>query len=399
VIGTLGKAVSSAKGALGSGISKLGIPGAIKSMVSSSLVGIYSLGSSALSVVTGAVFLTILLVPTLTSKLILSFDDVLKLVWRGLAKDTAGKSLQTITDPRYYRIITHKNELMNEFPDNSFDEIIDAWATRYSPGDRTGQWYEFTVNKNTGSVQINLKNSVDVRREIDGMYCNKDGCMYIESKSGKQTKKPYELMKKDGVDKTHKSGIPRWSGGDTVELRIFCAPLTKTECAHALLKRDHPEFGKGLSEDSISKIEEGTRLNGGGGFDDLTQASKQAEILKDPNGVNPIRFSIDGFSPEFPCERTPECWKVAEEVREEFGPDSMNDFIEMVDRSGDFADPSYGLLTSAAFFTMSGEFGFVEDDEEFSSVLWLLPSIVLSAIFSYVYFRKSRPKTPLTSVF
>ena len=223
--------------------------------------------------------------------------------------------------------------------------------------------------------------------------------MYIESKSGKQTKKPYELMKKDGVDKTHKSGIPRWSGGDTVELRIFCAPLTKTECAHALLKRDHPEFGKGLSEDSISKIEEGTRLNGGGGFDDLTQASKQAEILKDPNGVNPIRFSIDGFSPEFPCERTPECWKVAEEVREEFGPDSMNDFIEMVDRSGDFADPSYGSLTSAAFFTMSGEFGFVEDDEEFSSVLWLLPSIVLSAIFSYVYFRKSRPKTPLTSVF
>ncbi len=175
----------------------------------------------------------------------------------------------------------------------------------------------------------------------------------------------------------------------------MCATLTVDECWHALLKRGHTEFGKGLSAGSISKIEDGIRLNGGGGFDDLTQARRQAEILKDPNGVNPVSYSIEGHSPKLPCSKTPECMKVANEVREEYGLDSMNNFIEMADRSGDFAGPSYGPLTDVSFFAMSGEFGFVEDDEGYSEVSWLAASTLLLGVLSYVYFRKMRTEQPL----
>lgn len=392
VIGTLGRAVSSAKGALSSGVAMLGIPGVIISAVSSSLSGIYSLGSHALKKVIGAVFLTVFLVPIL----ILAFDDVLKLVWRGVVKAAEGKmSLLTIADHRFYRIITHKNVVMKEFPDNTFDELLDEWAVTFSPGDRTGKWYEFSVNRKTGSVQIDLKNP-PILREIDGVNC-KNGCIFIEAKAGNQAEYPYRLMFEDGKSKT-KSGVARWDGGDTIDLRPMCSPLTIKECTHALMKRGHPEFGSGLSEDSVARIKDGIRLRGESGFSDLVQARKQAEILKDSSRTNKVTYSIEGFSPTLPCAETRKCVDYANKVRTEYGIDSMTNFMEMVDRSGDFAGSSYGLLTSNSFFAMSGEIGFVEEDSGYSEKSWLATSIVVFVIFSYIYFRKSRSKTSLTSV-
>jgi hypothetical protein len=246
-------------------------------------------------------------------------------------------------------------------------------------------------------VQINVKHPSRGGREID----SSDGTRYIESKSGEQGKNLPKTAYEDNYNnggKT-KSGINRWDGGDTEDLRVICVSLTEEECAHALLTPGHPEFGVGLTEESLDRINNAIRPQGKSGHTDIAKARNEAKTLKDPNKVTPLIFSGEGWSLKVPCWEDPNCRKWAKKVLDRDGPDSMANFIKMIDASGDFTGPSYGLLTSAAFFTMSGEFGFVEDDEEFSSVLWLLPSIVLSAIFSYVYFRKSRPKTPLTSVF
>lgn len=388
VIDTMGRAISSVKGGLNSAVPKTGIPGAIINKVSPSLVGIYSLGSKALGVVTGAILLSVFLVPKL---LLDTFDDVLSLVWKRLA--VSKSSNFAILDLRFYTIITKKKMVQDSYPDMAYDELLDEWSNRWTPGDKGGAWYEFDIQYTLGCAQLNYKAALG--REVD---CDEGG-FFVEAKAGNQGENIPKTARTDNKAKqtgtrcdSPACGVNRWDGGDTEVLRRICADLTTEECAHALMRKGHPDFGKGLSQESLDRLENAIRPEGTSGHTDLNKALRTAKVLKEPNGMVPIKYSGAGYNPNLPCLDNPLCVKSADIVRKNHGPESAENFIQSMDNSGDFSSTSYpALITQSSFLIMSGEFGFVEEEEFSYRLLWLAPLMFVLVVLSYVYIRKLEP--------
>ena len=110
------------------------------------------------------------------------------------------------------------------------------------------------------------------------------------------------------------------------------------------------------------------------------------------SGMVPIKYSGAGYNPNLPCLDNPVCVKNADKVRENHGPESAENFIQSMDNSGDFSSTSYpALITQSSFLIMSGEFGFVEEEEFSYSLLWLVSLLFVLVILSYVYTRKLEP--------
>jgi len=395
---------------LGSKGLKTGLPGVI-----------YSLGASIInaliditSYVIGIIF-TIIFLP---AKLITEFRYTFKFIFKALNPPNS-KNLEKIASPAYYKPIMMKDSILKDLNSKrgvnadkmTFEEFSDGWL-KHNRNDAKREWYvcqkiypQECVSMDHKTTQIADELTGEKGREVDGKYISDSGnTVIIENKHITSGEKPYQTMTKDDIEKS-KSGKPRSSGGDIADDMTICDGLSEKLCSHTQLSKDSPDYNKGLTEEEISYLDQSDKRPAeGSGFNSLDDAQNAAKNIKEGNPSSyELRYDIPGIEKYQPCRLNQACKTHFENKYsvEKYGSDAqeyMENAMKVFDASSDMAGPIFSQATTpgivGAILIMSGEIGFVEENNERERNYIFAIFIGISAIFSSLgaglYYKKKR---------